>query len=173
MAQESEDPTPTPTPQPTDCVTLPPEMQDSTELYEGQIDKDGIKYQCWVVTTTPTPKYEALGKFTYLVQRAEEATSNGEAGGASGASREASASATDSQISEVFVMLHFNSEEATSAAADWIRERRAEGDESTFIVHPAYLSIAVEVPVTWLVALSELEGFAHVEEAPIPTINAP
>ncbi len=161
IAQEDE-PTPEPTEEPTRvpeatrCVSLPPEMQDNEELLEGQIEEDGIKYQCFVVTPTPTPKYPALGDLTQSVQREEDKQAAArEAGGAAGASAPAA------RIR--FVKLYYSSEEAKNAAVEVIREYRKKDDSGEFWFYRDGGIIFAEIPVTMLVALSEIEGFVAVE----------
>ena len=115
--EEEEDPTPTPTPDIDGCGIMPEPYQSQEGLGEGQVMKDGIKYQCFPdLDPTPTPKYPALGS-DYLSQAAvegEEALKEKEQ--ASGASADAI------EIPKVTVGANFKDAASAAAATAWLAE---------------------------------------------------
>ena len=175
---EPEDPTPepeptaTPTPYPTNCIVMPEDLQGITELAEGQVRRDGLLLQCFVVTPVPptqTPKYPHLGDALsrYAVEAEDAQADASQAGGASGAS--------DVETASVYVdiVLSANTEEVVAwlqrnsvpLSSDWV-----EGDLGYIVAYRADWDLGDDfiyawVPASLLVALSRQEGVSYIEDA--------
>ena len=166
------EPTATPTPYPTNCIVMPEDLQGVTELAEGQVRRDGLLLQCFVVTPvppTPTPKYPHLGDALsrYAVEAEEAQADASQAGGASGASDVGTASVY------VDIVLSANTEEVVAwlqrngvpLSSDWV-----EGDRGYIAAYRADWELGDDfiyawVPASLLVALSRQEGVSYIEDA--------
>ena len=125
-AAEPEEPTATPTTEPTDtpapnstvCVSLSPKYQATPELAEGQLRIDGIAYQCFVITPTPTPKYPELGQYNWIAVAGEEAAAQRDASQAGGASGQ-----SEVEIPAVWIRVTFSDQASTDAAFAWLQSK--------------------------------------------------
>ena len=175
---EPEDPTPepeptaTPTPYPTNCIVMPEDLQGITELAEGQVRRDGLLLQCFVVTPvppTPTPKYPHLGDALsrYAVEAEDAQADASQAGGASGASY------VETPSVYVDIVLSANTEEVVAwlqrngvpLSSNWV-----EGDLGYIVAYRADWDLGDDfiyawVPASLLVALSRQEGVSYIEDA--------
>ena len=107
---EAEQQTATPPPPPTHCVSFPPERQDTPLVDETQIRVDGIKYQCFSPTATPTPTYPELpGMLDHTAVAGEAAKAKHDAG------------QTDVEIPTAHIALEFSSQAEVDAAIDWLQ----------------------------------------------------
>lgn len=107
---EAEQQTATPPPPPTHCVSFPPERQDTPLVDETQIRVDGIKYQCFSPTATPTPTYPELpGMLDHVAVAAEAAKAKHDAG------------QTDIEIPTAHIALVFSSQANVDAAINWLQ----------------------------------------------------
>ena len=176
-AAEPEEPTATPPPEPTDtpvpnsteCVSLSPKYQATPELSEGQVRIDGIAYQCFVITPTPTPKYPELGQYNWIAVAGEEAAAQraaSQAGGASGQS--------EVEIPAVWVKVTFSNQASADVAFAWLQSkgvpRSEEVNESwrggidarvVAIYSRVGDHIDVVMPASLMVPLSRQEGFVR------------
>ena len=176
-AAEPEEPTATPTVEPTDtpvpnsteCVSLSPKYQDTPELAEGQLRIDGIAYQCFVVTPTPTPKYPELGQYNWIAVAGEEAAAQRDASQAGGASGQ-----SEVEIPAVWIRVTFSNQASADAAFTWLQNkgvpRTEEVNESwrggidarvVAIYSRVGDHIDVVMPASLMVPLSRQEGFVR------------
>ena len=181
-AAEPEEPTATPTVEPTDtpapnstvCVSLPPEYQATPELAEGDIRVDGIAYQCFVVTPTPTPKYPELGELTWIAAAGEEAAAQRDASQAAGASGASGASGqAEIEIPIAYVVITTTSNTADVVA--WLQSKglplpqdRVEGDKTYIVDYAVDWELGDDfiyayVPGSLLVPLSKQTGVARID----------
>ena len=162
-------PTDTPVPNSTECVSLPPEYQDTPELAEGQLRIDGIAYQCFVITPTPTPKYPELGQYNWIAVAGEEAAAQRDASQAGGASGQSAV-----EIPAVWIQVTFSDQASTDAAFAWLQSkgvpRTEEVNESwrggidarvVAIYSRVGDHIDVVMPASLMVPLSRQEGFVR------------
>ena len=163
------EPTDTPVPNSTECVSLSPKYQATPELSEGQVRVDGIAYQCFVVTPTPTPKYPELGEYNWIAVAGEEAAAQRDAsqvGGASGQS--------EVEIPAVRVRITFSDQASTDAAFAWLQRKgvpRSEevneswrgGVKARVVAIYSRLGNHIEVvmPASLMIPLSRQEGFVR------------
>ena len=156
------EPTDTPAPNSTECVSIPPEYQATPELAEGQIRVDGIAYQCFVVTPTPTPKYPELGEYNWIAVAGEEAAAQRAAG------------QSEVEIPAVRVRITFSDQASTDAAFAWLQSkgvpRSEEVNESwrggikarvVAIYSRRGNHIEVVMPASLMIPLSRQEGFVR------------
>ena len=161
------EPTETPVPNSTECVSIPPEYQATPELAEGQIRVDGIAYQCFVVTPTPTPKYPELGEYNWIAVAGEEAAAQRDASQAGGASGQ-----SEVEIPAVRVRITFSDQASTDAAFAWLQSKgvpRSEevneswrggiDDRVVAIYGRGWNNIHAIVPASLLRPLSQQGGF--------------
>ena len=181
-AAEPEEPTATPTVEPTDtpapnstvCVSLPPEYQATPELAEGDIRVDGIAYQCFVVTPTPTPKYPELGELTWIAAAGEEAEAQRAASQAAGASGASGASGqAEIEIPIAYVVITTTSNTADVVA--WLQSKGLPLPQDRVASDKIYISsyrvdwelgddfIYAYVPGSLLVPLSKQTGVARID----------
>ena len=107
---EAEQQTATPPPPPTHCVSFPPERQDTPLVGKMQIRVDGIKYQCFSPTATPTPTYPELpGMLDHTAVAGEAAKAKHDAG------------QTDVEIPTAHIALVFSSQANVDAAINWLQ----------------------------------------------------
>ena len=175
--EPEEEPTATPTVEPTDppapnsieCVSLSPEYQATPELSEGQIRVDGIAYQCFVVTLTPTPKYPELGEYNWIAVAGEEAAAQRDASQAGGTSGQ-----SEVEIPAVRVRITFSDQASTDAAFAWLQSKGVPRSEE---VNESYRGgidarvvaiykrlgnhIEVIIPASLMIPLSRQEGFVR------------
>ena len=163
------EPTDTPVPNSTECVSIPPEYQATPELAEGQIRVDGIAYQCFVVTLTPTPKYPELGEYNWIAVAGEEAAAQRDAsqvGGASGQS--------EVKIPVVWIRITFSDQASTDAAFAWLQSKGVprteeindswrDGLDSRVVAIYDRVGNHIEVvmPASLMIPLSRQEGFVR------------
>lgn len=163
-----------PTPYPTNCIVMPEDLQGVTELAEGQVRRDGLLLQCFVVTPvppTPTPKYPHLGDALsrYAVGAEEAQADASQAGGASGQS------SAEIPIVRVRVSLASNTEEVVAwlqrsgvpLSSDWV-----DGDRGYIADYAVDWELGDDfiyawVPASLLLSLSRQEGVTLVE-SPFP-----
>ena len=177
-SEEPEDPTATPTTEPTDtpapnstvCVSLPPEYQATPELAEGQVRVDGIAYDCFVVTPTPTPKYPELGHLNWIAVAGEEFEAQRAASGASGASGQAEA-----EVPTAYVEITTSSNTADIVA--WLQNKGLPLPQDRVASDKIYISsyvvdwefgddfIYARLPGSLVVPLSKLPGVARIDLA--------
>ena len=156
------EPTDTPAPNSTECVSLSPKYQATPELSEGQIRVDGIAYQCFVVTLTPTPKYPELGEYNWIAVAGEEAAAQRAAG------------QSEVEIPAVRVRITFSDQASTDAAFAWLQSkgvpRSEEVNESwrggikarvVAIYSRRGNHIEVVMPASLMIPLSRQEGFVR------------
>ena len=176
-AAEPEEPTATPTMEPTDtpapnstvCVSLPPEYQATPELAEGDVRVDGIAYQCFVVTPTPTPKYPELGELTWIAAAGEEAAAQRDASQAGGASGQ-----SEVEIPAVWIRVTFSNQASTDAAfalqpskgvprTEEVNESWRDGLENRVVAIYDRVGNHIEVVMqaSLMVPLSRQEGFVR------------
>ena len=166
-ATPTTEPTDTPVPNSTECVSIPPEYQATPELSEGQIRVDGIAYQCFVVTPTPTPKYPELGEYNWIAVAGEEAATQRAAG------------QSEIEIPVVRTRVVFSDQTSTDAAFAWLKSkgvpRTEEVNESwrggiddrvVAIYGRGWNNIHVIVPASLLRPLSQQGGFVGFDLPP-------
>ena len=176
--EPEEEPTATPTTEPTDtpvpnstvCVSLPPEYQATPELAEGQIRVDGIAYDCFVVTPTPTPKYPELGHLNWIAVAGEEFEAQRAASGASGASGQAEA-----EVPTAYVEITTSSNTADIVA--WLQSKGLPLPQDRVASDKIYISsyvvdwelgddfIYARIPGSLVVPLSKLPGVTRIDLA--------
>ena len=164
------EPTETPVPSSTECVTIPPEYQATPELAEGQVRVDGIVYQCFVVTPTPTPKYPELGDLNWIAVAGEEAEAqraSGQVGGTSGQS--------DVEVPVVHILIITSSN--TADVVSWLQSKGLPLPQNRVASDKIYISsyrvdwelgrdfIYAYVPASLLVPLSKQTGVARITPA--------
>ena len=167
--EPEEDPTATPVPNSTECVSLSPKYQATPELSEGQVRVDGIAYQCFVVTPTPTPKYPELGEYNWIAVAGEEAAAQRDASQAGGASGQ-----SEVKIPVVWIRITFSDQASTDAAFAWLQSkgvpRTEEVNESwrggikarvVAIYSRRGNHIEVVMPASLMIPLSRQEGFVR------------
>ena len=175
--EPEEEPTATPTTEPTDtpvpnstvCVSLPPEYQATPELAEGQVRVDGIAYQCFVVTLTPTPKYPELGEYNWIAVAGEEAAAQRDASQAGGASGQ-----SEVEIPVVWIRITFANQASTDAAFAWLQSKGVprteeindswrDGLDSRVVAIYDRVGNHIEVvmPASLMIPLSRQEGFVR------------
>jgi len=185
--EPAEEPTATPTTEPTDtpapnstvCVSLPPEYQATPELAEGQIRVDGIAYDCFVVTPTPTPKYPELGHLNWIAVAGEEFEAQRAASGASGAS--GSSGQAEVEVPTAYVEITTSSNTADIVA--WLQSKGLPLPQDRVASDKIYISsyvvdwelgddfIYARLPGSLVVPLSKLPGVARIDLAgPGPSI---
>jgi len=170
------EPADTPTPYPTQCIVMPRDLQhlEEAELKEGQIRRvrrDGLLLQCEVVTPTPpppTPKYPQLGdQLSRYAQEAEEIQA-----GAAQAGEAAGGSGIEIPLVYLHIVLSANTEEVVAwlqrngipLSEDWVA-----GDRGYIADYAVDWELGVDfiyawVPASLLVALSQQEGIAYMED---------
>ena len=163
---EAEQQTATPPPPPTHCVSFPPERQDTPLVGKMQIRVDGIKYQCFSPTATPTPTYPELpGLLDQIAVAGEAAKAKYDAG------------QTDVEIPTALIALEFSSQADVDAAIDWLLSegipdgppfegwfpnKNVVGIYARGSFH--YPSIDVVIPGHLLLPATRLEGFKRFGE---------
>ena len=169
-AAPPEEPTDTPVPNSTVCVSLPPEYQATPELAEGQIRVDGIAYDCFVVTPTPTPKYPELGHLNWIAVAGEEFEAQRAASGASGASGQA-----EVEVPTAYVEITTSSNTADIVA--WLQSKGLPLPQDRVASDKIYISsyvvdwelgddfIYARIPGSLVVPLSKLPGVARIDLA--------
>ena len=170
-SEEPEEPTATPTdtpvPNSTVCVSLPPEYQATPELAEGQIRVDGIAYDCFVVTPTPTPKYPELGHLNWIAVAGEEFEAQRAASGASGQA--------EVEVPTAYVEITTSSNTADIVA--WLQSKGLPLPQDRVASDKIYISsyvvdwelgddfIYARIPGSLVVPLSKLPGVARIDLA--------
>ena len=168
---ESEQQTATPPPPPTHCVSFPPERQDTPLVGKMQIRVDGIKYQCFSPTATPTPTYPELpGMLDHVAVAAEAAKAKHDAG------------QTDVEIPTAYIALVFSSQADVDAAIDWLLSEGIPDDSPFEGGRPNVVgiyarggfhnpSIDVVIPGHLLLPATRLKGFKrfwYTQQYPTP-----
>ena len=176
--EPEEEPTATPTTEPTDtpvpnstvCVSLPPEYQSTPELAEGQVRVDGIAYDCFVVTPTPTPKYPELGDLNWIAVAGEEFEAQRAASGASGASGQA-----EVEVPTAYVVITTSSNTADIVA--WLQSKGLPLPQDRVASDKTYISsyrvdwelgddfIYARIPGSLVVPLSKQPGVVRIDWA--------
>ena len=153
-------------PPPTHCVSFPPERQDTPLVGKMQIRVDGIKYQCFSPTATPTPTYPELpGLLDQIAVAAEAAKAKHNDG------------QTDVEIPTALIALEFSSQDEVDAAIDWLLSEGIPGDppfeggipnKNVIGIYARgsfhYPSIDVVIPGHLLLPATRLEGFKRFGE---------
>ena len=161
-ATPTTEPTDTPAPNSTECVSIPPEYQATPELAEGQVRVDGIAYQCFVVTLTPTPKYPELGEYNWIAVAGEEAAAQRAAG------------QSEVEIPVVWIRITFANQASTDAAFAWLQSKGVPRTEEindswrdgldnrvVAIYDRVGNHIEVVMPASLMIPLSRQEGFVR------------
>ena len=185
--EPEEEPTATPTTEPTDtpvpnstvCVSLPPEYQATPELAEGQVRVDGIAYDCFVVTPTPTPKYPELGHLNWIAVAGEEFEAQRAASGSSGAS--GASGQAEVEVPTAYVEITTSSNTADIVA--WLQSKGLPLPQDRVASDKTYIAdyavdwelgddfIYARIPGSLVVPLSKLPGVARIDLAgPGPSI---
>ena len=175
-AEPTVEPTDTPVPNSTECVSIPPEYQATPELAEGQVRVDGIKYQCFVVTPTPTPKYPELGDLNWIAVAAEEAEAQRESSQAGGASGQ-----SEVEVPVVHTEIIFSDQASTDAAFAWLQNngvpltedvneywRDGIDNRVVAIYDNGWNFIEVIMPASLILPLSRQGGFVRFSSPPLP-----
>ena len=152
-------PTDTPTPNSTECVTIPPEYQATPELAAGQVWMDGIKYQCFVIMPTPTPKYPELGGLSRYAAEADEAQS-------------------EADVKKVDIAITLSSKSDTEAVISWLRDKGVPIAPLWSVGYESHIysygdnDIAAYIPASLLIPLSKQPGVTRIKPAgPHPSPN--
>lgn len=145
-------PTDTPTPNSTECVTIPPEYQATPELAAGQVWMDGIKYQCFVIMPTPTPKYPELGRLSRYAAEADEAQS-------------------EADVKTVDIAITLSSKSDTEAVISWLRGKGVPIAPHWSVGYESHIYtygdnyITAYIPASLLIPLSKQPGVTRIEPA--------
>lgn len=150
-------PTDTPVPNSTECVTIPPEYQATPELAKGQVWMDGIKYQCFVIMPTPTPKYPELGRLSRYAVEAEEAQS-------------------EADVKTVDIAITLSSKSDTEAVISWLRGKGVPIAPHWSVGYESHIYtygdnyITAYIPASLLIPLSKQPGVTRIEPGgPFPS----
>lgn len=163
-SQEEEDPTPTPTPDVWGCPILPEPLQSDPKLYEGQVFKDGLKFQCFPdPTPRPTPKYPELGYVGDIIQFQEDRIEESKKPGG--------APAPDPHDGYLmFIQIFFTDEATAIAGRQELKDRGvASGETYDKNRHLGYIRrsqdnyIYLHVTPLLLKPITELEGYAAID----------